>query len=38
VVAEASAGDLVLTMGAGDITRVGEQLMNALSAARGRKG
>jgi len=38
VAAEAAAGDLVITMGAGDITRVGEMVLGALAAARGKKG
>ena len=38
VAAEARDGDLVITMGAGDITRVGEMVLAALVAGPGRKG
>jgi UDP-N-acetylmuramate--alanine ligase len=38
VTAEARPGDLVITMGAGDIHRVGEMVLAALASARGRKG
>jgi UDP-N-acetylmuramate--alanine ligase len=38
VVDETREGDLVITMGAGDITRVGDMVLSALAAAPGRKG
>jgi UDP-N-acetylmuramate--alanine ligase len=38
VAAEVREGDVVITMGAGDITRVGEMVLAAIAAARGRKG
>jgi UDP-N-acetylmuramate--alanine ligase len=38
VAGEAREGDLVITMGAGDITRVGDMVLAALAVAPGRKG
>jgi UDP-N-acetylmuramate--alanine ligase len=38
VAAETREGDLVLTMGAGDIHRAGDMVLAALASTRGRKG
>jgi UDP-N-acetylmuramate--alanine ligase len=38
VASEAHSGDIVITMGAGDITRVGERVLSALATPAERKG